>query len=381
MNHQILIVDDLKGIYRKIQSVLEPRGCEITYCETGESGIEAAQNHLYDLIILDIHLPNMNGIEVCKTLKKLPNYQHRPVLLLTSDTRKLELGLMAGASDYILKPFNELEMIARVFTQINLSKEKLKSISEKQSLQNDLQKQEFKLKEVQNDLHQYFYQTAHKLRSPLSSMEGLIQLLQYEKPDICQHEYMKMLKKTIDKMSYVNHQISKIGEIKSSVIKPKKFKLHSFISKILKTHFFQHSIKTNISHDILLETDTTIFQNGLKPIIENAIYYTCLKKKVQSIIIEINLVQKNDSYYLMIRDNGPGIYKEELDKISSIFHVGTDKSQGNGLGLFISKIALNKIGMELHFESKLDQFTEVQIDLTRAIDKSLGSELKYQIIA
>lgn len=378
MKHQILVIDDLKCIYNTICSVLAPRGCELTYCQDGLSGLKEADNKVYDLVILDIHLPDINGLEVCRQLKELTLYKLRPILLLTSDTRSLEIGLMAGASDYILKPFNELEMIARVFTQLNLSKERLIANSEKESLKKNLNAERSKLLETQNDLHQYFYQTAHKLRSPLSSMVGLLDLLNIEYPEIRKNDYVEMLSETVEKMAYINQQISKIGELKSHNTSSKKFKLALCLQHFLRNHFASNDIEINVDNNLLLYTDINLFVAGLKPIIENAIYYSSLSTKNQKTKKEISLKKIGSDTYLTICDNGPGINDQQLQKIFDIFHIGNEQSIGNGLGLFISKVAFDKLGMDLIIDNELNKFTEVKINIQRAIEMVAQIEIEFK---
>lgn len=369
MKHQILIIDDLKFIFKNIQTVLEPRGCEVSYCSDGESGIIQAKTKLYDLIILDIHLPDINGIEVCKTLKSIPQYRIRPILLLTSDTQSLEVGLMTGAADYILKPFKDVELIARIFTQINLSKERISSITENESLALNLENKRLKLMETQNDLHQYFYQTSHKLRSPLNSMEGIIQLLKIEYPELKDNNYIQLLQKTLDKLAYVNQQISKIGEFKTRSSIHKKFQLHSCLQYFLSRNFPDFIFNLNVTSDPYLYTDLRFFLSGLKPIIENAVYYSGLSKQTNEIEVSLVLKEIKEETYLIIRNNGSGICDEQLQKIFDLFHIGNDKSSGNGLGLFISKTAFEKIEMNLSIESIEDEYTEVKINLQTAINR------------
>ncbi|MTI39887.1 ATP-binding response regulator [Fulvivirga lutimaris] len=366
MIHKILLIDDLKVIYSTVNAILSPRGCEITYCSTGLEGIKKAEEQIFDLILLDIHLPDANGLEVCQQLKKLPAYQFRPILMLTSDMRKLERGLMVGASDYIIKPFKEVELIARVFTQLNVSKNQISSDKEVKGLRENLNNQHSKLEELQNDLYQYFYQTAHKLRSPLSSMEGLFSLMKIENPEVANNQYVGLIEQTVGKLTYINQQIAKIGEIKTHHVNSKALNLKSYIHSLVDRKFHEANMLVDIDSEIKLSTDSIILTNGIQPILENAVFYTgCINTRDAQ--ISIKSTKSENGLSIVIEDNGPGISKDKLQKIFDMFYIGNDQSTGNGLGLFISKTALAKLNIDLKISSKENEYTKAILTIPNSI--------------
>ena len=110
---KILIVDDEKLLVKGIKFNLENEGYEVDAVYNGEDALALAQENDYDLIVLDLMLPKMDGLEVCRRIRE---FSKVPVVMLTAkgeDTDKL-LGFEYGADDYIAKPFGVMEMIARV---------------------------------------------------------------------------------------------------------------------------------------------------------------------------------------------------------------------------------------------------------------------------
>ncbi len=134
---KILIIDDLPENVFMLQDRLEHEGYQVITAYDGQTGIEKAKNELPDLILLDVMMPGITGIEVCKTLVKDRNTKNIPIILVTAkvgadDTRE---GLEAGAFDYIKKPFNKVELLARVNSALKLSDaQKLLIKAEKQSI-------------------------------------------------------------------------------------------------------------------------------------------------------------------------------------------------------------------------------------------------------
>jgi two-component system, OmpR family, alkaline phosphatase synthesis response regulator PhoP len=111
---QVLIIEDDKDIAELISIHLQDLVCETKHCLNGESGLAVAAEKFFDLIILDIMLPGMDGLEVCRKLRALEI--GTPILMLTAKSEEIDkvLGLEIGADDYLTKPFSIREFVARV---------------------------------------------------------------------------------------------------------------------------------------------------------------------------------------------------------------------------------------------------------------------------
>lgn len=117
MKEQILVVDDEKEIADLVELYLESEGYEVHKCYNGKDALECIEKETLDLAILDVMLPDIDGFKICQKIRESFFY---PVIMLTAkveDTDKI-MGLAIGADDYILKPFNPLEVVARVKTQL-----------------------------------------------------------------------------------------------------------------------------------------------------------------------------------------------------------------------------------------------------------------------
>ncbi|HSB81740.1 MAG TPA: diguanylate cyclase [Candidatus Methylomirabilis sp.] len=112
----ILVVEDEVGIARMIQVLLEARGFVALVSHSGNEAFDRLASRSVDLVLLDLMMPGMDGYEVCRRLKADPRWSHIPVVMLTAkDTvRDKILGLEIGADDYITKPFNTDELVARI---------------------------------------------------------------------------------------------------------------------------------------------------------------------------------------------------------------------------------------------------------------------------
>ncbi|NKF52309.1 response regulator [Shewanella sp. WXL01] len=111
--NRILLVDDDLGLSELLTQLLELEGFELNQAYDGQQGLDMARQSQYDLILLDVMLPKLNGFEVLKELRKDTS---TPVLMLTARGDEIDrvVGLEIGADDYLPKPFNDRELIARI---------------------------------------------------------------------------------------------------------------------------------------------------------------------------------------------------------------------------------------------------------------------------
>ncbi len=144
---KVLIVEDDPNIIELIALHLRDMDCEVTQCTTGPDGFNQAKNGKFALIILDIMLPEMDGIAVCQKLRALENFT--PILMLTAKAEEFDkvMGLESGADDYMTKPFGIREFIARVkailrreLRKVQIEKESTEALFEAEGLMIDKSK-------------------------------------------------------------------------------------------------------------------------------------------------------------------------------------------------------------------------------------------------
>jgi DNA-binding response OmpR family regulator len=114
MPRKILVIEDDRDSAQLVELHLRDLGCEVDLAHDGMAGLQQALSKSYNLVILDLMLPSMDGLELCRRLRTKPNYT--PILMLTARSSELDrvLGLEIGADDYLTKPFSIRELLARV---------------------------------------------------------------------------------------------------------------------------------------------------------------------------------------------------------------------------------------------------------------------------
>jgi two-component system alkaline phosphatase synthesis response regulator PhoP len=115
-NERILVVDDEEDLLELIRYNLSKEGYRVTCVETGEEALQHADSERPDLIVLDLMLPGVDGLEVCRRLKSAESTREIPIVMLTAKSEEVDLvtGLEVGADDYMTKPFSPRVLLARV---------------------------------------------------------------------------------------------------------------------------------------------------------------------------------------------------------------------------------------------------------------------------
>jgi DNA-binding response OmpR family regulator len=117
---KILVIEDDSDIRELLEYNLMREGFDVVLCSNGESGLEKALDGSHDLIVLDLMLPIVNGVEICQRVRQNPATAATPVIMLTAKSEETDIvfGLGLGADDYITKPFGIKELVARVYARL-----------------------------------------------------------------------------------------------------------------------------------------------------------------------------------------------------------------------------------------------------------------------
>ena len=116
MSKKILVIEDEKDIQDLLQHYLKREGYGVEIAKDGEAGLRKASKERFDLILLDLMLPQVDGLEICRSLRSRPQTADLPIIMITAKAEEADriVGLELGADDYITKPFSPREVLARV---------------------------------------------------------------------------------------------------------------------------------------------------------------------------------------------------------------------------------------------------------------------------
>jgi diguanylate cyclase (GGDEF)-like protein len=163
IRYKILIVDDVPKNIQVAANNLQNSGYQIAFAQDGPTALAQIELHCFDLILLDIMMPQMDGFEVCRKIRENHFYQDIPIIFLTAkdDTDSIVKGFELGAMDYLTKPFNGAELRARVKTHLELHQAKKKILEANERLNMEIVERIKVEKELERSREEYHHLSIH----------------------------------------------------------------------------------------------------------------------------------------------------------------------------------------------------------------------------
>jgi two-component system sensor histidine kinase/response regulator len=337
MTETILIVDDTATNIQLVAALLDPMGYELSFANSGADALEQVKETKFDLILLDIMMPEMDGIEVARRLKTDPDYRNIPIIFLTakSDDDSLVEGFEVGAADYVTKPFSPPELIARVQTHLELKR-----------TQDQLRQNNRELAEAMQMKNRLLGIASHDLKNPLSAISGFANMLE-------RNTTVQSSQELTDMVHFITRASNRMMELISELLDTAalemgKMKLN--LKTCFPTYLLNQSIQENSfnaekkSQELVfngtnseqLVADSKRLKQVFDNIISNAIKYSPKNAKIQ-----ISLEKNADYLEFRVSDQGPGFSQEDQEKLFGYFQRlsarPTDHESSTGVGLAIVK--------------------------------------------
>jgi two-component system, sensor histidine kinase and response regulator len=349
LREDILLVDDTPDNLRVLSAMLTNQGYEVRKALNGQRAIASVQSDLPDLILLDIKMPGMDGYAVCQHLRADPKTCDVPIIFISAldDALDKVKAFAAGGVDYVTKPFQEMEVLARIEHQLCI-----------QRLKQQLVEHNHELTRSNRELEQFAYVVSHDLQQPLQSITGFVKLLllKYEgELDEVVSDYLNRIYNSGNRMQHLIQDLlsySKVGQQDQDmqqvdfniVLKQVLDNLYSTIADSQAT-VLCGSLPLVIGYEVqLVQLIQNLISNAIKFVSPGAIPN-----------IEISATKQGNYWLFEIRDNGIGIELQNLDKIFDIFH-RTQSAKiypGTGIGLATCKKIVENHGGQLWATSQL----------------------------
>lgn len=374
----VLVVDDKADNIKVINSLLREMdlGRNVYSAPNGKIALELAKKFLPDLILADWQMPEMNGLELLKSLKASPSTQDIPFIMITAvkiDPASMKASFDAGVHDYLRKPFDKLEFFARVGATLKLQKAYLnlqQSQEEIQKQANLISKQHIELQKVNQLKDNILLAISHDLRSPLATLDSILDVFHDEGIDLSPEElveYTAMIHED------VKHTVSLLDSLlfwsKTQLYDEKVSKSSFDVSLIaaeiaqlftLKVAAKQIQLISMIPPKTVITCNSSIISFILRNLIDNAIKFTPVGGT-----IKINFDKYPDHEDITVTDTGKGMEAKALNDFfgdnSTTSTVGTLGEMGNGIGLKLCKDFAKEIGAALMVQSSPEQGTTFRL--------------------
>jgi len=316
-----------------------------------------------DVILSDHALPQFNSIEALRMC--ISKKMSIPFILVTGTVSE-EFAvncLKRGADDYVLK-----SNLSRLPLAIRYALRQHRNESNRQTQEEMLRKQNEELIKINRELDAFVYSVSHDLRSPLSSILGLINILKLEPtaPRETLFSYVQMIEKSVLKLdetlqSILNYSRNARGELIINEVN-----VEDLIAKTIDQLSYIEgveviSFQTDVYGHTALFSDEYRLSVVLTNLISNAIKYADRNKERSVVQIKATITPAHLT--LIIRDNGIGIPQDQISRVFGMFYRATEKSKGAGLGLYIVKEAVDKLKGNIVVQSELGMETVARITI------------------
>ena len=342
---RVMVVDDVTKNLQVVGTILRNEGYQVTPATSGAQALERVQVQLPDLVLLDLMMPVMDGLEVCQRLKGDPATRQVPVVFLTASNEMDHLvkGFAAGAVDYVTKPFNAPELLARVRTHLELKHARAR------------------LREMNDEKNEFMGMVAHDLRSPLGTVKGFADLI-LDDSKMASEQLEDFTRRIRDTAAHMSEMVQNLldanaierGEMKLNLASTD---LSSILTRVVQAYRSRAAAK---EQTILVETslvpitarvDPDVIIQVIENLVSNAVKYSPRGKN-----IFLRLRDLPEGVRFEVQDEGPGLSEEDQKKLFGKFARLSAKPTGGehatGLGLSIVKKMVEAMDGQVWCESE-----------------------------
>ncbi|MBE9180411.1 hybrid sensor histidine kinase/response regulator [Oculatella sp. LEGE 06141] len=358
MNAQpsILVVDDEPNNFDVIETFLHNEGYELNYASSGQKAIDRLDTVQPDVILLDVMMPDLDGLEVCRRIKAQVRWQVVPIIVVTALTAKEDLArcLAAGADDFISKPINGMELRARTRSMLRIKQQ-----------YDDLQS----LLQVREDM---VHMIVHDLRNPLTSVLLSTEMLRL--PGLSSEKQQKK----VEQIAIAGSQLQSLIDSLLLLAKLESGKMTLNCTEIDLAQLCMaavtdlEAIAAQKQLRLLAQlpdggepvtVDVPVFRRVLDNLLSNAIKFAPRKSQV---LITTDYLESGEAI-VRVTDSGPGVSEVLKQHIFERYEIGTliNGTSQIGLGLAFCKMAIEAHGGQITVEDNQPQGTVFSILLPR----------------
>lgn len=374
---RILIADDEAGLRAFLRSELEDLGCEVIEARDGGEAWELAQRMQPSLAVLDMMMPEMDGIELTRKLRETEGTSQMPIVLVTAradDAPRIQ-ALQAGVSDFLTKPFSTAELRVRIINLMDGQRYQRQLNVKNRELGVALQ--EIKANEARllhaeklSSLGRMSAGIVHEVNNPLNYAKTALHALRAYKDDLPEEEQADYAEIVDDAEDGVGRVIRIISDLRSFTKGETAHRHDVGIGAVVESarRLVSHDLQgINFEADISEELEVSGNDNQLCQVFINLIQNSAQaveaarKRGEQPAITVAAREAPEGGILLRVRDNGCGIAPEDVEHLFDPFFTKRQVGEGMGLGLSICHRILESHGAQIEVTSELDRYTEFKL--------------------
>ena len=360
-NINLLVIDDSRFMRRNIKNLLYPRKYNLFMAESAEEGLAILKEEDIHLVLLDVELPGISGINFIEIMKKNQKFIDIPVIALSSnDSPHIVARLLKhGANDFIKKPYIPEQLILKCDLHVRNYLNVLL-----------LAKRTEQLKQAEKAKSIFLANMSHEIRTPLNAIVGFVDILKEKNLDEESKKYINIISNSSKMLLNILNDILDLSKIEAGKLTIEKvvFNLEEEILVVLDLLRLKAIEKhINLKEEFInlpkyVRNDPTRLKQVIMNLLSNAIKFTPENKNVYA-----KFEYKDNKLFVSIKDEGIGMSPDQAKKIFEPFKQADDsttrKYGGTGLGVTISKNIVELLGGELKLKTELNKGSEFYFEI------------------
>ena len=349
----LLVVDDDETNRDILKRHLERQGYSVEESAGGSDAIDKLRMVAYDAVLLDLVMPEMNGLEVLKILKQDPTLFNIPVLVISASDELASVAesIKSGAEDYLFKPFDPVLLRARLTA--TLDRKRLRDEERMRSA--ELEKVTLALKRSNEDLQRFAYAASHDLQAPIRTITSYLQLLDRRvgaRLNEDEREMISFATGAAKRMSTLVQDLLLYSQVSTHRRTLEQVDCDALLRALI--HDLQAAVEESNAevHWELLPTvhgERSSMRQLLQNLVSNAIKY----RGAESPRIRISASQEGECWVFCVSDNGLGIAPEYKQRIFEMFQrLHGEELPGSGIGLAMCQRIVERFGGKIWVESE-----------------------------
>jgi two-component system, sensor histidine kinase and response regulator len=388
----ILLVDDEARNLDVLESILESPDYRLVRAQSADEALRALVSENFALLVLDVRMPDMSGLELAQLIKQRKKTQHLPIIFLTAyyqEDEHVMQGYGAGAADYLSKPINPAILRSKVAAFVDLFRKsraleaeiEVRRAAEQRvrELNDQLALRVSELASANAELEAFSYSVSHDLRAPLRQVTGFVRLLKKAEGDQLEpqtDQYIGLIQDSVTRMGRLIDDLldfSRVGRLKMSQQPVSLRPLLDEALLMLQPGTEGRRIEWQIDPLPEVHGDAALLRQVWTNLLDNALKFTRPRPCAR---IGVGARSEPAEHVLFVRDNGVGFDPQFADKLFGVFQRlhSRGEFEGTGIGLASVRRIISRHGGRAWAESAVDQGTTIYFSLPKEpSDSSLAT--------